>query len=134
MTENRPDRVRLSDRLEISRVLTGLWQVADIEKDGDIIDPETGADWLETYAQKGFDTFDMADHYGSAELIVGHLHKKYISKDKVQLLTKWVPPPGKISKAEIRTAVQRSLDRMQLERYRNTPPGWTMAIRRPSRP
>ena len=45
----RPDRLRLSDRIEISRALTGLWQVADIEKDGATIDPETGAGWLADY-------------------------------------------------------------------------------------
>ncbi|MFN6977744.1 MAG: hypothetical protein ACK4OP_06455, partial [Gemmobacter sp.] len=61
----KPDRLRLTDRLEIARTLTGLWQVADIEKDGAVIDPGTGADWLADYAAQGFDTFDMADHYGS---------------------------------------------------------------------
>ena len=71
--QNRPARFRLSDNLEISRVLTGLWQVADIEKSGDTIDPETGADWLQSYVRQGFDTFDMADHYGSAEIIAGRL-------------------------------------------------------------
>ena len=66
-----PERLRLSDRLEISRAITGLWQVADIEKDGETIDPEQGADWLAAYRADGFDTFDMADHYGSAEIIAG---------------------------------------------------------------
>ncbi len=68
-----PDRLRLSDTLEISRALTGLWQVADIEKGGTVIDPDTGAGWLADYAAAGFDTFDMADHYGSAEIITGRL-------------------------------------------------------------
>ena len=30
---------------------------------------------LVEYAEAGFDTFDMADHYGSAELIAGHARK-----------------------------------------------------------
>ena len=48
---NRPmsERLRLTENLEISRILTGLWQVADIEKDGTKIDPETGADRLAAY-------------------------------------------------------------------------------------
>ena len=46
---------------------------------------------------------------------MGHLHKKYIQKDTIQLLTKWVPSPGKVSKQAVREAVQLSLDRMQLE-------------------
>ncbi|MBO6512124.1 MAG: aldo/keto reductase, partial [Roseibium sp.] len=58
-----PPRQALADGLDISRILTGLWQVADIEKDGSHFDPETGADHLETYLNSGFTTFDMADHY-----------------------------------------------------------------------
>ena len=54
-------------------MICGLWQVADLEKDGAAIDPDRGADALEAYVRDGFDTFDMADHYGSAELIAGRL-------------------------------------------------------------
>ena len=63
--------------LSISRLICGLWQVADIEKDGAQLDPERGADALRAYARAGFDTFDMADHYGSAELIAGRLLARY---------------------------------------------------------
>ena len=38
-----PEKILLGKTLQISRVLTGLWQVADIEKSGKIIDPENGA-------------------------------------------------------------------------------------------
>ena len=55
--------------LYIHQLTTGLWQVADIEKEGHLIDLEVGANELEQYYQDGFGTFDMADHYGSAELI-----------------------------------------------------------------
>jgi aryl-alcohol dehydrogenase-like predicted oxidoreductase/enamine deaminase RidA (YjgF/YER057c/UK114 family) len=34
----------------------------------------------------------------------------------VQLLTKWVPKPGPVSREDVRRAVQRSLDRMQVDR------------------
>ena len=74
---NAPERLKLTDDLEISRVLTGLWQIADMEKDGDVIDPEKGADHLQAYVSDGFSTFDMADHYGSAEIIAGHLLKRF---------------------------------------------------------
>jgi aryl-alcohol dehydrogenase-like predicted oxidoreductase len=89
-----PDRLRLSDRLEISRALTGLWQVADIEKDGATIDPETGAGWLAEYAAAGFDSFDMADHYGSAEIIAGRLLARGDSP-RPMVATKWCPPPAR---------------------------------------
>jgi len=106
---------KLAPNLKISRILTGLWQVADMERNGQQLDLDKAAKALIPYIEAGLTTFDMADHYGSSELIVGVLHKKYIQKDKIQLLTKWVPPPGKVTKEAVRKAVQISLDRMQLE-------------------
>jgi len=44
-----PERIALKGGPSIPRVLHGLWQVADIEKAGTPIDPETGADALEAY-------------------------------------------------------------------------------------
>ena len=106
----RPDRFDLSDQLTISRVLTGLWQVADIEKDGETIDPEEGADDLEDYVRAGFDTFDMADHYGSAEIIAGRL----LARDhKARAFTKWCPPPGPMTSKSVRAGIQERLDRLQ---------------------
>ena len=110
-----PDRLRLSDRLEISRVLTGLWQVADIEKNGETIDPETGAGWLEAYASQGFDTFDMADHYGSAEIIAGRLLARG-SSPRPLVFTKWCPAPGDMTGEVVRAGVQERLDRLGVDR------------------
>lgn len=106
-----PDRLRLSDRLEISRAVTGLWQVADIEKDGAIIDPETGAGWLAAYADAGFDTFDMADHYGTSELITGRLLARGRQPRPVAF-TKWCPAPGPMTADVVRAGVQERLDRL----------------------
>ena len=56
-----------------------LAETYDFSYDLDVpveIDPETGAGWLEDYARRGFDTFDMADHYGSAELISGRFRQQ----------------------------------------------------------
>lgn len=110
-----PDRLRLSENLEISRILTGLWQVADIERNGATIDPETGADWLDDYASKGFDTFDMADHYGSAELIAGRLRARNPSSRPLAF-TKWCPPPGEMSSETVRAGVKERLDRLGVDR------------------
>ncbi|KMW60070.1 aldo/keto reductase family [Candidatus Rhodobacter oscarellae] len=115
MTENRPDRIRLSDRLEMSRVLTGLWQVADIERDGGVIDPETGADWLHAYAQRGFDTFDMADHYGSAEIIAGRLLARQNASQPLAF-TKWCPAPGPMTAEVVRAGVMDRLTRLGVDR------------------
>ena len=112
---DRPDRLRLSDRIEISRALTGLWQVADIEKDGAAIDPDTGAGWLSDYAAAGFDTFDMADHYGSAEIIAGRLLTRGLSP-RPQVLTKWCPPPGPMTPEIVRAGVTQRLARLGVDR------------------
>ena len=55
----------------------------------------------------------MADHYGSSEIIAGTFKNSLEDKDKVQLFTKWVPKPGKISREDVREAIQTALDRMQ---------------------
>ena len=64
----KPERCFLRPNYEISQVITGLWQVADLEKDGSNLDLEAAAENLVEYASEGFDTFDMADHYGSCLL------------------------------------------------------------------
>ena len=110
-----PDRLRLSNTLEISRVLTGLWQVADIEKEGDIIDPKTGATWLDAYASQGFDTFDMADHYGSAEIIAGRLLSRG-RNPRPLAFTKWCPAPGPMTAEVVRTGVEERLERLGVDR------------------
>lgn len=110
-----PDRLQLSEKLNISRVLTGLWQVADIEKDGDIIDPETGADWLAAYADAGFNTFDMADHYGSAEIITGKLLARG-ETPRPLAFTKWCPAPGPMTRDVVRAGVEDRLERLGVER------------------
>lgn len=110
----RPDRLTLSNRLEISRALTGLWQVADIEKDGTVIDPETGAGWLAAYADSGFDTFDMADHYGTAEIITGRLLARS-GTPRPLAFTKWCPPPGPMTRDIVRAGVEERLQRLAVE-------------------
>ena len=72
-TPTRPERRELAPGLIISRVVTGLWQVADMERDRGPLDLDRAAEALRAYADAGFDTFDMADHYGSAEEIAGRM-------------------------------------------------------------
>jgi len=113
----RPERTLLAPGLEISRLVCGLWQVADIEKDGTTIDPEQGADALQAYVQAGFDTFDMADHYGSAEIITGHLLKRFpAGATKPRAFTKWCPEPGPMSRDAVRRGVEERLQRLQVDK------------------
>jgi aryl-alcohol dehydrogenase-like predicted oxidoreductase/enamine deaminase RidA (YjgF/YER057c/UK114 family) len=107
------ERFQLAPGLSVSRVITGLWQVADMERDGRELDPVTTAAAMAPYAAAGFTTFDMADHYGSAELIAGRFRK---TNPNCQLLTKWVPKPGPVTREQVRDAVARACDRMQVDR------------------
>ena len=100
----------MSNTLEISPVVIGLWQIADIEKDGREIDANEYAGYLQEYVDAGFTTIDMADHYGSAEVIAGVC--KQNSAIPVQLMTKWVPKPGKLSPIDVRKAVDKALMRL----------------------
>ena len=106
---------KLAPDLEISKIVTGLWQIADMERDGQSLDLDQTAQHMRAYTDAGLTTFDMADHYGSAEDIAGLFTTKYAKDDNVQLLTKWVPEPGKNSKEDVRAAIQRSLDRLQTD-------------------
>lgn len=109
------ERRTLAPGLSISRALTGLWQVADMERDGRTVDLDALASAMRPYADAGFTTFDMADHYGSAEVVAGRFRAARATDGvpSVELLTKWVPRPGPVTRAEAREAVQRALARLQ---------------------
>lgn len=108
-----PERTILPGGLSISRLVCGLWQVADLEKDGTTLDPEAGADALAAYARAGFDSFDMADHYGSAEIITGRLLARWpAGPGRPAAFTKWCPEPGPMTAEVVRRGVQERLDRL----------------------
>ncbi len=107
-----PHTCALSSNLEVSRIICGLWQVADQERHGTPLDLSKAAEHMNQYRLKGITTFDMADHYGSAELIAGAFNKHY---EDAQLLTKWVPEPDMASRDQARAAIERSLQRMNTD-------------------
>lgn len=106
-------RTLLAPGLEISRVVTGLWQVADQERGGATLDAAVASRAMAPYADAGLTTFDMADHYGSAEVVAGTFAA---GRDDIQLLTKWVPEPGPATEAAVDAAVARALDRLRTDR------------------
>jgi aryl-alcohol dehydrogenase-like predicted oxidoreductase/enamine deaminase RidA (YjgF/YER057c/UK114 family) len=129
----RPPRHTLAPGLDISRIVTGLWQVADQERDGRALDHAAAAAAMADYAAAGFDSFDMADHYGSAELIAGRFRA---AGWRGPLFTKWVPTPGPMTEAVVREGVGRSLDRlgcvpdlMQFHWWSFSHPAWLDALR-----
>ncbi len=106
------ERTLLAPGLEIPRVVTGLWQVADMERGGSVLDAGHAAAAMTEYAKAGFDAFDMADHYGSSELITGHLLGQ---RSPIKAFTKWCPEPGPMAPALVRAGVERAQQRMQTQ-------------------
>jgi aryl-alcohol dehydrogenase-like predicted oxidoreductase/enamine deaminase RidA (YjgF/YER057c/UK114 family) len=137
----KPDRIALAHGLEISRIVTGLWQIADMEKDGRKLDLDALALDMKAYAEAGFDSFDMADHYGSAEDIAGRftaLHRGgNVVAARPAVFTKWCPTPGPMTREVVRAAVARaqqrlrsdSIDLMQFHWWMFQHPGWIDAMK-----
>jgi aryl-alcohol dehydrogenase-like predicted oxidoreductase/enamine deaminase RidA (YjgF/YER057c/UK114 family) len=133
MPNTRPPRVLLAPGLECSRVVTGLWQVADQERDGRALDHAAAAASVAEYADAGFDSFDMADHYGGAEDIVGLFRRQ---GGQATVFTKWVPTPGPMTRDVVRDGVGRGIarlgtvpDLMQFHWWSFRHPAWLDALR-----
>jgi aryl-alcohol dehydrogenase-like predicted oxidoreductase/enamine deaminase RidA (YjgF/YER057c/UK114 family) len=115
-----PERCTVADDLDISRIVTGLWQVADMERGGTPLDPQQASSAMLEYARAGFDTFDMADHYGSAEVIAGRFLSRIRAGEALRLaqprvFTKWCPKPGPMPRDVVRAGVHKSLERLNVE-------------------
>jgi aryl-alcohol dehydrogenase-like predicted oxidoreductase/enamine deaminase RidA (YjgF/YER057c/UK114 family) len=109
---NQSKYTELAPGLTICRALTGLWQIADMEREGQKVNTKEAAEAMKSYVDAGFTSFDMADHYGSSEEIAGVFRETY-GKDTAQLFTKWVPSPDRITKDQVRKAVELALTRMK---------------------
>jgi aryl-alcohol dehydrogenase-like predicted oxidoreductase/enamine deaminase RidA (YjgF/YER057c/UK114 family) len=128
------ERIELAPGLSVSRVVTGLWQIADMERHGRTVDARHAASAMSAYVAAGLTTFDMADHYGTAELVAGEYRAS--GSEPAQMLTKWVPTPGRVSKSEARDAVDRArqrlrvdaLDLLQFHAWNYSDPSWLETI------
>ena len=135
---SQPERLLLAPGFSISRLVTGLWQIADMERDGRAFDLDRAATELESYADAGFDSFDMADHYGSAELIAGRCLQRLAARKRppAHIFTKWVPEPGPMTAKVVRTGVDerlsrlgtKSVDLLQLHWWQFENPGYVDAM------
>ncbi|MCP4319455.1 MAG: aldo/keto reductase [Hyphomicrobiales bacterium] len=107
-------KTRLSNGTEVRRVAVGLWQMADQERDGHAYNHDTAAEHLADYARSGFDTFDMADHYGSAEIVAGKAARILEADGRTApvIMTKWCPPPGPMDQGTVRQGVETALERL----------------------
>jgi aryl-alcohol dehydrogenase-like predicted oxidoreductase len=103
--------------LTVCRVSNGMWQVSGAHG---AIDPERAVGAMARYVDAGFTTFDLADHYGPAEELVGELRRRLAARGDgalatVVAFTKWVPRPGPMTRAVVEGAVDRSLGRMKTD-------------------
>jgi aryl-alcohol dehydrogenase-like predicted oxidoreductase len=111
-------RFRFTPDLEICRVLNGMWQVSGAHGR---IDPERALAAMFAYHEAGFTTWDLADHYGPAEDLIGHFRRRFAEErgaghlGEIQAFTKWVPYPGPMSRRNVEDAVAVSLRRMGVE-------------------
>lgn len=113
-----PERTLLAPDLDVSRVITGLWQVADLERDGQELDRNDAAQALIDYADQGFNTFDMADHYGSAELISGEARRRLLQRDGetgARFFTKWCAEPHEDTPEAVRAGIRARTDRLGVD-------------------
>jgi aryl-alcohol dehydrogenase-like predicted oxidoreductase len=105
--------------LSICRILNGMWQVSGGHG---AIDPGRAVDAMFAYHDAGFTTWDLADHYGPAEDFVGAFRRRFAGErgearlGEIQAFTKWVPPPGPMTRRIVEDAVGVSLRRMAVDR------------------
>jgi aryl-alcohol dehydrogenase-like predicted oxidoreductase len=104
--------------LKICRILNGMWQVSGGHGR---IDPKTAIETMFKYVDAGFTTWDLADHYGPAEDLIGEFRRQIIATRgkealaNIQAFTKWVPRPGKMTKEVVENNINISLRRMDVE-------------------
>ncbi|BAY30704.1 aldo/keto reductase [Nostoc carneum NIES-2107] len=104
--------------LNICRILNGMWQVSGGHGR---INPKFAIATMFKYVDAGFTTWDLADHYGPAEDLIGEFRRQIIATRgqealaNIQAFTKWVPRPGKMTKKIVEDNINISLRRMDVE-------------------
>ena len=112
-------RLPLTTDIAICRILNGLWQVSGAHG---AIDPDRAVAAMFQYHDAGFTTWDLADHYGPAEDLIGAFRREFAARRgagrlaEIQAFTKWVPYPGPMTRGVVEDAVQVSLTRMNVDR------------------
>ncbi|TGO35003.1 hypothetical protein BHYA_0174g00290 [Botrytis hyacinthi] len=110
---SRPERTLIGGSLDIPRMVSGLWQLAGGHDQN--VDVKAAAKAMEPLIEAGLDCFDMADHYGDAELVMGQ--HNLASTKKIIAFTKWCPPENGVTSFEnAEKAVDLALERMKQEK------------------
>ncbi|WIA28486.1 hypothetical protein OEZ86_011029 [Tetradesmus obliquus] len=110
--------------LYFSQVIKGCWQLSGGHK-GDKQTDRTGGEAavrdFNNFVAAGITTFDAADHYGPAEVLIGRFLKENPElKGKVQVATKYCVFSGRdmatLSKASVAAAVDVSRQRLGVDK------------------
>lgn len=108
---------QLAPDLTICRIVNGMWQVAGGHG---YIDNELAMADMQRYHDSGFTTWDLADIYDPAETFMGEFRRRLLQEkgkqelDKIQVCTKWVPQPNRITRSMVDNSVQAALRRMDV--------------------
>jgi aryl-alcohol dehydrogenase-like predicted oxidoreductase len=119
MTLQETSRFAFTPDLTICRLLTGMWQVSGGHGR---IEPARAVAAMFAYHDAGFTTWDLADHYGPAEDLIGAFRQQLAARSgdsglaEMQAFTKWVPHPGPMTRRIVEDAVAVSRRRMQVDR------------------
>lgn len=108
--KSEPERTTIAGTLEIPRMLNGLWQLAGGHDEN--VDISSAAEAMTPLISSGLCAFDVADHYGDAELVIGQHHKTTPSSP-ITTFTKWCPAENGIKTfSQAEAAVDLALARM----------------------
>ena len=108
----------LTPDTKIVRILNGMWQVSGAHG---TIDPQSALREMLLYHQDGFTTWDLADHYGIAEDLIGAFRELMQQRGgaqnltQMQAFTKWVPRPAPMFRELVATEIDISRCRMQMD-------------------
>lgn len=111
-------RLQFTPDLNICRILNGMWQVSGAHGR---IDTKTAIATMFKYMDAGYTTWDLADHYGPAEDLIGEFKRQLVAtrgKDalsNLQAFTKWVPRPAKMTRKLVEDNINISLKRMDVD-------------------
>jgi aryl-alcohol dehydrogenase-like predicted oxidoreductase len=112
-------RLAFAGDTTICRILNGMWQVSGTHG---AIDRARAIPAMFAYHDAGFTTWDLADHYGPAEDFIGQFRRRFAAErgearlGDIQAFTKWVPPPGPMTRPIVEQAVDVSRQRMGADR------------------
>jgi len=112
------ERFQLTPDLSICRVLNGLWQISGGHGP---IDPDRAIRAMFDYQKAGFTTWDLADHYGPAEDLIGEFRLEWEDQKgeaalkELQCFTKWFPTSGKMTRELVENNINVSCDRLGMD-------------------